>query len=118
MSDQQTRLIVEESFPRKPGQTLPNGAILLAETVIRTYDHRRDSIVLCVVPGAVYPFVSWHRCVGNDSPKAAGGFELLDYCYIGHNKLWLDEAWEAYNARVEEKQEALEGKERVRNDHA
>jgi len=93
------------TFSRNPGTSLPNGAILLAETVVREQDHRRNSIVLCVVPGAVSPFVTWHRCVANDFRYATGGTYVDEYCYIGHYHRTLDDATAEYAKRVEHQQE-------------
>lgn len=113
------------NFPRKPGKTLPNGAIILAEKVIRRYEYRQDSIVLAVNPGGHQPFVSWHRMITTDSPLATGGFHVIDSTCYGHYYSTLERAWENFLVRVAEHEWKLEqdeanaeGKERVANDHA
>lgn len=109
-------------FPRKAGKTLPNGAIILAETVIRRYEFRRDSIVLAMNPGGYQPFVSWHRVVTTDSPLATGGFTTVDSTCYGHYSTTLEGAIQKYELRVKEYEDKqgemdeanAEGKERLR----
>lgn len=87
------------NIPNKPGAKLRNGAILLAETVIRIYEHRRDSIVLAVNPLGFQPFVTWHRVVTTDSPLATGGYEIVDTCALGYYHSGLDDALKDYEER-------------------
>jgi hypothetical protein len=87
-------------YPVKPGRRLPNGAILLAETVIRTFDYRRDSIVLAVNPDSQQPFIVWHRRVTSDSPTATGKFQVVDTCGWGDYYDDLVEATLGYRNRI------------------
>lgn len=107
------KLVKDEEFPVRPGSVLPNtvGCILLAETVVRQYDHRRDSIVLAVNPGgATYqPFVTWLRVVSNDTPG-----EMQDYCYMGHYRRTLADAMTEYQERVDEKLDMIEQSGRLK----
>lgn len=89
-------------FPVRPGEKLPNGGIILAETVVREYDHRRDSIVLCVV-GGFQPFVTWVRSIYTDAPMATGGVQIKDFCDSGDYFSDLNRAVDGYWRRVEEK---------------
>lgn len=122
MEDKPIRVgMAAAGFPRKPGKTLPNGAIILAEVEIRRYEFRRDSVVLAINPGGYQPFVSWHRMVTTDSPLATGGFQTVDSCCYGRYSMTLESAMIVFNERVEEyqkRQELIdmneEGRERLR----
>jgi hypothetical protein len=95
--------IESANFPRKPGEKLPNGGIILVEEQIRCYAYRRDSIVLAVVPGKTYEaFASWHRIVTTDSPLATGGYQVVDTCSSGEYDRTIHEALEAFGKRVDE----------------
>lgn len=102
-----------QNVPRHPGHKLPNGAIILAETVIRQVKFRRDSIVLAITNGHT-PFTSWHRLVTSDSPMGAGGYGIVDTCMWGDYCLDLSVAIEKFEARVESKRISLM-KEDMRN---
>jgi len=101
--------ISRAAFPKKPGEKLPNGGILLAETVLRTFDYRWDSIVLCITNTVYRPFVSWHRLVTTDSPLATGGFTIVDTCSWGEQYANIEEAVTGFNDRVADKLHVLEG---------
>lgn len=103
-------LVKDEDFVTKPGKVLPDtvGAIMLAETVVRMYDHRRDSIVLVVCEGRFQPFATWQRIVTNDNGK------LDDYCIIGHYKFTLEDALKEYVERVDEKLDMIEQSGRLK----
>jgi hypothetical protein len=108
-------------FPSKPGKTLPNGAIILDEIVVRRYEYRRDSVVLAINPGGVHPFVSWHRMITTDSPLATGGFTTVDSTSYGQYSTNLEDALKLFANRVLRFEEILdladandEGKERLR----
>ena len=94
-------------IPVNPGDKLPNGAVLLDERVIRTYEFRRDSIVLCV-GGGVQPFVSWVRTIHTDASLATGGYRIADYCDSGHYHSSLTEAIGEFLDRVAKKLELLD----------
>lgn len=87
-------------FPRKAGKKLPNGSILLAETVVRTYDHRRDSIVLCV-SNSVQPFITWHRMIYTDAVTSDGSYQIKDYCESGDYFSDIGAALDGYWKRIE-----------------
>lgn len=97
---------VLNDVPHLPGHKLPNGAIILDEVTIRSYEHRRDSIVLAISSGH-QPFISWHRVVTSDSPMGAGGFGIVDTCAWGEYSHALEPAISKFKARVESKRIAL-----------
>lgn len=114
--------VAHANFPRKPGQALPNGAIILVEWELRSYEFRRDSLVFALIPGNVHPFVSWHRVVTTDSPLATGGFHIVDSTAFGDYGREMHESFVKFQERFKEKEAALgdmdeaneEGKERLR----
>jgi hypothetical protein len=106
---EQPRNVKQAQFPHKPGSKLPNGAILLDETVIREYTYRRDSIVLCITNTIHRPFYSWHRIVTTDSPTATGAFQIVDTCAWGEQYANIEEAVDKFNERVCQKLQLLEG---------
>lgn len=89
-------------FPVKAGEKLPNGGIILAETIVREFYHRRDSIVFCVVPKSFQAFVTWHRIIHTDAPLATGGVQIKDFCDSGEYFSDLNRAVDGYWRRVEE----------------
>ena len=103
-------LPIEDALKIMPkiGQTLPNGAILLDEHVLREFDHRRDSLVLCVAPSPYTPFASWHRLVTTDSPLATGDYQIVDTCVWGEYSRTLDEAMTMFADRITKRTHALE----------
>lgn len=93
---------VAEILPRIPwrlGEKLNNGAILLEKQVVRKYEFRYDVVVLALNPGAVEPFVTWHRVITSNSRRASGLYEYLDTCAHGHYHRDLDKAVEEFNRR-------------------
>lgn len=103
MSDYQ--LIRDDGIPLKPGAKLPNGAIILMEQIVRKFDHRRDSIVLCVTD-SYQPFVTWIRTIQTDNPERNEDgshntwYNVRDYCEDGHYYSKLDTALEQFEVRV------------------
>lgn len=90
------------SFPHKPGDTLPNGAILIAESSIEEHgtgsEKYRLSTVLCLNPGAAQPYVTWRRRISADR-TATGSYHLTDYCFTGQYTAYLDHAIGDFNHR-------------------
>lgn len=103
----QPKLVESADVPKRAGQTLPNGAIILMEETLRQYAYRRDSIVLAINPGGVHPFVSWHRMVTTDSPLATGGYQTVDTTAHGEYSRDLNEAIDKFNDRVQKRLRSL-----------
>jgi hypothetical protein len=85
----------------KPGTTLQNGAILLAEKPAddERGDDVRSTVVLTLQPAGHLPFVTWSRWVTFDSPTATGGKQTVETCAWGHYHATLDEALADFNKR-------------------
>lgn len=106
-------LLIADALPKLPkvGQTLRNGAILLDEEELRRYDHRRDTLVLCVTTEALahHPFWIWHRLITTDSPYGSmPGYRIVDTTAWGEGFKTLDEAMTAFADRVTKRRHALE----------
>lgn len=90
------------SFPHKPGDTLPNGSILVAEQNIEYHgagsEKFRLSTVFCVNPGVVQPYVTWKRRIQADR-AASGVYYLSDYCFDGSYTEYLKRAIQDFNHR-------------------
>jgi hypothetical protein len=92
-------------FPKKPGQKLPNGTIIIDENVYaeQTDDNgnvvRRQSIVLCLCPQSQQSFATWDRWVTSDSPLATGGYQIVDTCSWGEYHDTIVDALEDFFAR-------------------
>lgn len=111
MTDRQA--MRDEGIPLAPGQKLPNGAIILAEVVLRKFECRRDSMVLCVTTG-FQPFVSWIRTIQTDilernerTGEHNSWFNIKDYCESGDYHSDLEHALHIFKHRVNEKLELL-----------
>ena len=99
------QLQADDGIPVKPGQKLPNGAILLREDVVRVFEHRRDSLVLCVAFG-YQPFASWVRTILSDVPERNDDgshnswYNVKDFCETGSYHYELADAIKAYEERL------------------
>jgi hypothetical protein len=94
-------------IPHRPGQKLPNGAILLDREVVREYEFRRDEIVLCLADSPYTPYITWHRLITSDSPLATGGYHIVDTCMSGDYFKTLDEAMTGFADRVTQQRARL-----------
>lgn len=106
MHNRTPTFVESADVPRRPGQRLPNGSVILAEEPLRSFAYRRDSVVLAINPGGVHPFVSWHRIVTTDSPLATGGFYIVDTTVQGDYSRDLEDAIVKFKDRVK-RMEAL-----------
>lgn len=88
-----------EGCPFKPGQKLPNGAIILASKDLRRYEHRIELLVFCITSGFT-PFVTWIRLITTDSPAASSKRCIVDTCSWGHYHRTLDEGLEDFKSRA------------------
>src|SRR4051812_36366374 len=94
------RSLTSQGIPMMAGDVLPNGAVILDEIVIRTFDYRRDSIVLAMTNSRHSPFVTWHRLITSDSPVASGMYRIMDSCAFGEYHREIEDAVEAFQKRV------------------
>lgn len=94
------KTLMDGEFPTKVGDRLPNSGIIIAEQVLVSHVTERESIILCMVPGAVQPYVTWRRIV-RVSRTATNGQYIDDYCWSGDYFEDLSNAVANYNARFE-----------------
>jgi len=94
---------VPMNYANKPGQMMPNGAIIIAETITQepdwTVQHsQRESVVLALTQSEVSPYATWLRVVrhtvGSVVPKAQ------DFCETGHYHSRIVDAVKEYGERV------------------
>lgn len=101
----------------KVGQALPNGATVLKSGYARTLyssavtsDLGREAwaeehVVLALNSGHFQPFVVWSWTLGTEQ-RADGTYGPLSFTYQGSYHRDLQDALEAYEARLEERAEA------------
>lgn len=86
--------------PSRPGDRLPNGAIIVAQQYHGDDSDRGEQYhVLALQPGnAAEPYVTWLRVIGIGT-LATGGWHDVDYCFHGHYHRQLDAAYADFQQR-------------------
>lgn len=100
-------MIAVRAAQRAPGQTLPNGALILKDQYLRPlmsgdegneYQWAEEHLVLALNPGGFQPFVVWVRVIGVEH-RADDTWGTIDYTYWGFYSRDLSKALEVYEER-------------------
>jgi hypothetical protein len=88
---------------REPGMTLPNGATIIQQRLVRGRDNANEYEVLAVVRG-YQPYVIWTRVIGVEQ-RADGTHGPLDYCFNGRYFHAFHDAIDAWTFPTEDDEE-------------
>jgi hypothetical protein len=86
---------------KKPGDVLPNGAVILAHGPFKLVDRTEaaEAVVLAFQPDAYQKFVTWKHAVGIER-MSDGSYGPIDYTFSGAYHMDIESAVKSYKRRV------------------